>query len=113
MEQVEISDNKLSGESSAPKMDQKARQSKRVSLLGLFSAADKVDLVLMFVGSVGACVHGAALPVFFVLFGRMIDSLGHLSKNPHQLSSRISEVQLTYVFAIQILIRLLYLLIFV
>lgn len=65
---------------------------KSVSFLGLFGAADRTDYVLMFLGSVGAILHGAALPIFFVLFGRMIDSLGHLSNNPHKLTSRISEV---------------------
>ncbi|OIW21800.1 hypothetical protein TanjilG_10976 [Lupinus angustifolius] len=69
-----------------------------VTFFGLFSAADRFDYVLMFLGSVGACVHGAALPVFFVLFGRMIDSLGHLSKQPHKLSSNISEHALYLVY---------------
>ncbi|KAI4316955.1 hypothetical protein L6164_024877 [Bauhinia variegata] len=49
-------------------------------------------------GSLGACVHGSALPVFFVLFGRMIDSLGNLSKHPHNLSSRVSEHALYLVY---------------
>lgn len=72
------------------KTDQPTK-SESVSLFGLFAAADATDYVLMFLGSFGAFVHGAALPVFFILFGRMIDSLGHLSNNPHKLSSRISE----------------------
>ncbi|KAK7382939.1 hypothetical protein VNO78_28603 [Psophocarpus tetragonolobus] len=69
-----------------------------VSFFGLFAAADATDCLLMFLGSVGSCVHGASLPVFFILFGRMIDSLGHLSNNPHKLSSRISEHALYLVY---------------
>lgn len=98
MAEVElVSDSRLEQDVKL-KMEQPGKPTKTesVSFLGLFSAADATDFVLMFLGSVGACVHGAALPVFFVLFGRMIDSLGHLSKHPHKLSSRISEVQEPY-----------------
>lgn len=84
--------NKPSDQNPLPKMDRPLPEKRSVSFFGLFAAADAIDCVLMFLGSVGACIHGSALPVFFVLFGRMIDSLGHLSKQPHKLSSRVSEV---------------------
>lgn len=98
MEEVELATNNgptLMHQNPAPEMGEPSNSSKKksISFLGLFSAADSIDYVLMFFGSIGACIHGAALPVFFVLFGRMIDSLGHLSEHPHMLSSRVSEVQ--------------------
>lgn len=88
-----MTSNKLSDQNPLPEMDQPLPKKSSVSFFRLFAAADTIDCVLMFFGSLGACIHGSALPVFFVLFGRMIDSLGHLSKNPHKLSSRVSEVQ--------------------
>lgn len=91
MEEVELASHHSHSEEQN-QQSCKASKPESVSFFGLFSAADTVDYVLMFLGSLGAFVHGAALPVFFILFGRMIDSLGHLSKHPHKLSSRISEV---------------------
>ncbi|KAL0695536.1 hypothetical protein Bca4012_062716 [Brassica carinata] len=69
-----------------------------VSLMGLFGAADKVDCFLMILGSLGACTLGATLPLFFVFFGKMLDSLGNLSTDPKALSSRVSQNALHLVY---------------
>ncbi|KAI3518024.1 hypothetical protein L1887_06363 [Cichorium endivia] len=101
MGEVEILSNQDFGETPTPKVDSKSDSSsgeKNASFWRLFYAADKWDLLLMLFGSIGACVHGAALPVFFVLFGRMIDSLGHLASHPHRLSSEVSKNSLYLVY---------------
>ncbi|KAI3797345.1 hypothetical protein L1987_32601 [Smallanthus sonchifolius] len=93
--------NQDSGEIPAPKVDLQPDSSSpepNASFSGLFYAADKWDFFLMLFGSLGACVHGAALPVFFVLFGRMIDSLGHLSAHPHSLSSEVTKNSLYLIY---------------
>ncbi|CAN6881884.1 unnamed protein product [Brassica oleracea] len=54
------------------KEDKKKMKKESVSLMGLFSAADKVDYILMFLGTFGTCVHGGTLPLFFVFFGKML-----------------------------------------
>ncbi|RID46314.1 hypothetical protein BRARA_I02986 [Brassica rapa] len=42
----------------ANKEDKKKMKKESVSLMGLFSAADRVDYILMFLGTFGTCVHG-------------------------------------------------------
>lgn len=96
MEGVEPVSSDMNNQNSNPEQSDSSKQ-QSVPFFSLFAAADKIDYVLMFVGSLGACIHGAALPVFFVLFGRMIDSLGHLSSNPHRLACRISEVNCNFI----------------
>ncbi|CAM6101081.1 unnamed protein product [Calypogeia fissa] len=50
-----------------------------VSFFRLFTFADKFDYVLMAGGSIGAIVHGAALPIFFLFFGKLLNGLGENS----------------------------------
>ncbi|KAH6782731.1 P-glycoprotein 13 [Perilla frutescens var. frutescens] len=105
MDEVELSTKQETGENEAPggeqpvSSDEKLNENQEMaSFFGLFAAADKIDCVLMFVGSIGACIQGAALPVFFVLFGRMINSLGSLSSDPHTFSSEASKYSLYLVY---------------
>ncbi|CAH8306373.1 unnamed protein product [Eruca vesicaria subsp. sativa] len=39
----------------------------------LFSFADKFDYHLMITGTLGAIIHGSSMPVFFLLFGEMVN----------------------------------------
>lgn len=105
MDEVELSTKQESGENGAPGAEQQQsvptdenKNQEMASFFGLFAAAEKIDCVLMFVGSIGACVQGAALPVFFVLFGRMINSLGSLSSDPHRFSSEVSKYSIYLVY---------------
>ncbi|KAE8723614.1 ABC transporter B family member 2 [Hibiscus syriacus] len=55
------------------------KKRKKVPLLKLFSFADFYDYVLMALGCIAACLHGASVPVFFVFFGKLyISSLKKL-----------------------------------
>ncbi|CAN6582465.1 unnamed protein product [Malus baccata var. baccata] len=83
MEEVELSSDRFSDRNPLRKMDKQTNPSKQrsVSLIGLFAAADKADYLLMFLGSVGACIHGGVLPVFLV-----------------QQSARVSEYALYLVY---------------
>ena len=58
----------------------------------LFAYADVFDYLLMFVGGVGAIIHGIALPIFFVFFGKLIDSLGNLTIDPSTAPHDVNKV---------------------
>ncbi|KAK4282618.1 hypothetical protein QN277_013974 [Acacia crassicarpa] len=65
----------------------------------LFTFADSADILLMFVGTIGAIGNGAGLPLMTLLFGDMIDSFG----NNHNSTSadmvhKISKVSLNFVY---------------
>lgn len=97
MDNVEASSSsgKIHTETEAKKEEEKKKKNNKkesVSLIGLFSAADRVDCFLMFLGGLGACIHGCTLPLFFVFFGKMLDSLGNLSTDSKAISSRVSKV---------------------
>ncbi|WMV43360.1 hypothetical protein MTR67_036745 [Solanum verrucosum] len=84
--------NNNNGEEERKKIHQK------VSLLKLFSFADSYDYLLMFLGSIGACLHGASVPVFFIFFGKMINIAGLAYLFPAQTSHKIAKYSLDFVY---------------
>lgn len=72
--------------------DESGKKPGRVSMLKLFAFADAYDCFLMFVGSIGACVHGASVPVFFIFFGKMINIIGLAYLFPAEASHKVAKV---------------------
>ena len=62
-----------------------------VPLYQLFSFADGVDYVLMILGTIGACVHGASIPVFFIFFGKLINAFGSHASEPHVMAKEVAK----------------------
>ncbi|KAF3456692.1 hypothetical protein FNV43_RR01346 [Rhamnella rubrinervis] len=71
-------------------------EQQKVSFFKLFMFADKLDVVLMIVGTLGAAGNGASQPLMVVIFGQLIDSFGFSS--PTSLMDKISKVSLNYVY---------------
>ncbi|KAL2348926.1 hypothetical protein Fmac_002926 [Flemingia macrophylla] len=79
-------------------IESKSKKEHKVSLLKLFSFADIYDYVLMAVGSVGACVHGASVPVFFIFFGKLINVIGLAYLFPKEASHKVAKYSLDFVY---------------
>ncbi|GLT80577.1 hypothetical protein SLA2020_520100 [Shorea laevis] len=73
-------------------------QPEKVPLLKLFSFADFYDYVLMVLGSIGAIVHGASVPVFFIFFGKLINVIGMAYLFPQAASHRVAKYSLDFVY---------------
>jgi len=71
---------------------EKEKKRPSVSFLKLFSFADFYDCVLMALGSIGACIHGASVPVFFIFFGKLINIIGLAYLFPQEASHKVAKV---------------------
>ena len=71
------------------------KHAETASLLELFSMAEPFDYLLMFLGVVGACGNGIAIPIFNVLFGRFLDTLNNVNSS---FSNAVAELSLTFVY---------------
>ncbi|KAH7668707.1 Xenobiotic-transporting ATPase protein [Dioscorea alata] len=82
------------------KKKKKKREMKRKggSFFKLFSFADAWDCTLMAMGTVGAFVHGASVPVFFLFFGKLIDVIGTAYLFPSSISNKVSKYSLDFVY---------------
>lgn len=91
-------DNMIMDKIQTKKAEAAGKKQQKVSLLKLFAFADLYDYVLMGLGSVGACIHGASVPVFFIYFGKMINIIGLAYLFPRQTSHRVAKVYSNYKF---------------
>ncbi|XP_057520627.1 ABC transporter B family member 19 [Amaranthus tricolor] len=64
----------------------------------LFSFADKYDYVLMSLGSLGAVIHGSSMPVFFLLFGEMVNGFGKNQSDLQTMTHEVSKYALYFVY---------------
>lgn len=78
--------------------NKEAKKQQKVPLLKLFAFADFYDYVLMGLGSIGACAHGASVPVFFIFFGKLINIIGLAYLFPQQASHRVAKYSLDFVY---------------
>lgn len=69
-----------------------------VSFIKLFSFADGYDYFLLLVGTLGALAHGAALPIFFLYFGNLVNGFGAYQNNPSKMVSVVSQYSLYFVY---------------
>ncbi|KAK4802970.1 hypothetical protein SAY86_001173 [Trapa natans] len=76
----------------------KKTPTKKVSFLKLFSFADFYDCVLMTLGSVGACIHGVSVPIFFIFFGKLINIIGLAYLFPKEASHKVAKYSLDFVY---------------
>ncbi|KAF5938715.1 hypothetical protein HYC85_022974 [Camellia sinensis] len=67
------------------------KKPKKVPLMKLFAFANAFDYFLMLVGSIGACIHGASVPVFFIFFGKLINIIGMAYLFPAAASHRVAK----------------------
>ncbi|XP_057511463.1 LOW QUALITY PROTEIN: ABC transporter B family member 2-like [Actinidia eriantha] len=92
-------DGELTGkETKAGEDGEDKRPRRSVPLIKLFAFADGYDYFLMFVGSIGACVHGASVPVFFIFFGKLINIIGLAYLFPKEASHRVAKYSLDFVY---------------
>ncbi|KAJ1403010.1 P-loop containing nucleoside triphosphate hydrolase [Sesbania bispinosa] len=86
-----------------PESNQDSKKSKSkneatnsVPLYKLFSFADPLDHLLMFVGTVGATGNGISMPLMLLIFGNMINAFG--SKDSKEVVDEVSKVSLKFVY---------------
>ena len=65
-------------------------QQQKVSFYKLFLFADKMDVVLMIVGTIGAIGNGVSQPLMTLIFGQLIHSFG--SSIPSNVIDEVSQV---------------------
>mmetsp|Transcript_6665 Transcript_6665/g.5977 ORF Transcript_6665/g.5977 Transcript_6665/m.5977 type:complete len:442 (-) Transcript_6665:288-1613(-) len=67
---------------------------KPATIYQLFGTADGYDIFLMIIGTIGGIITGICLPVFCILFGRILDSL---NKEKSDIGPTVDSICITFV----------------
>ncbi|XP_047307497.1 ABC transporter B family member 9-like [Impatiens glandulifera] len=76
--------------------DKKEVSKQKVSFYKLFSFADRLDLVLMIVGTIAAIGNGLIQPLMTLIFGQLINTFG--ATDSSQILHQVSKVSLKFVY---------------
>ncbi|CAI6000919.1 unnamed protein product [Closterium sp. NIES-65] len=87
---------KEKGEKGDPK--EGAEEAGSVPYWQLFRYADKWDVALMVVGSVGAIAQGIALPMMALLFGDMMNAFGSNTTSMDAMLDQVAKASLNFIF---------------
>lgn len=83
----DVKNNKMSNERKKHDGDLKS-----ISLIKLFAYADSFDCLLLTIGSMGAIIHGCGLPIFCLMFGKLLHGLGANANNPNVVAHIVNKV---------------------
>ncbi|XP_065863989.1 ABC transporter B family member 4-like [Euphorbia lathyris] len=81
----------------AEKMVEKKTHRATVPFYKLFSFADSLDILLMFIGTVAAFGNGLCMPLMTILLGELIDSAGQ-SLTINVVAHNVAKVSLKFVY---------------
>ncbi|KAI3983521.1 hypothetical protein MKX01_038941, partial [Papaver californicum] len=94
---AETTETMKSSNKKIPDMEKKLKE-QTLPFYKLFSFADKFDCLLMSIGTLGAIIHGSAMPVFFLLFGQMVNGFGKNQNDLNKLVAEVSRYSLYFVY---------------
>lgn len=79
-------------------LKEEGKKPNKLPFFKLFSFADSYDYFLMALGSIGACIHGASVPIFFIFFGKLINIIGMAYLFPVEASHKVAKYSLDFVY---------------
>ena len=91
-EQDKESENNMEIQGDNGKNVEKNKEEISVGFMELFRFADRLDYVLMGVGTIGAFVHGCSLPIFLRFFADLVNSFGSNANDVDKMSHEVLRV---------------------
>ena len=94
MMEIEKVPNETDSKQETDTNNKKEESTQTVPIYQLFSFADSLDYLLMFVGAIAAAGNGASMPLMTILFGDLINSFGNESnsKDMVHVVSKVSSL---------------------